>query len=113
MSTLYNLLTSPFGLPISPLWEWFILLVVGEVVHEIAWSASPGGRLGSIIYWVTKFFAFLSVWALLYGIITAIQFVMLHWIWFTVGGALLLTVTIAVIYLHKKKGEKSDAKNER
>ena len=43
----YTLLTDPLGLPIEPLWEYVILLIVGEIVHEIAWNASPGGRLGS------------------------------------------------------------------
>ena len=108
MSTLYNLLTSPFGLPINPLWEWVILLVVGEVVHEIAWNASPGGRFGSIIYWVTKILAFIAIWAILYGIITAIKFVILHWIWFTVGGGVLLAATLGWIIWHKKKGVKNN-----
>jgi hypothetical protein len=112
MSTLYNLLTSPFGLPISPIWEWLILLVVGEVVHEIAWSASPGGRFGSIVYWATKFLAFLAIWAILYGIITAVRFIVLHWILFTVGGVILLAATIIWIIWHKKKGVKSNARDE-
>ena len=112
MSTLYNLLTSPFGLPISPIWEWLILLVVGEVVHEIAWSASPGGRFGSIVYWATKFLAFLAIWAILYGIITAVRFIVLHWILFTVGGVILLAATIIWMIWHKKKGVKNDARDE-
>lgn len=112
MSTLYNLLTSPFGLPINPLWEWVILLVVGEVVHEIAWNASPGGRFGSIVYWMTKILAFIAIWAILYGIITAIKFVIMHWIWFTVGGGVLLAATLGWIIWHKKKGVKNDARDE-
>ncbi len=112
MSTLYNLLTSPLGLPIGPVWEWLILLVVGEVVHEIAWSASPGGRFGSFIYWVTKILAFIAIWAILYGIITAVRFIVLHWIWFTVGGVALLVVTVIWIVWHKKKGVKNDEKDE-
>lgn len=112
MSKLFNLLTSPFGLPISPLWEWLLLLVVGEVVHEIAWNASPGGRFGSIIYWVTKFLAFVAIWAILYGMITAIRFVILHWIWFTIGGGLLLTATLGWIIRHKKKDVIKYARDE-
>ena len=112
MSTLYDLLTSPFGLPIHPLLEWAILLVVSEVVHEIAWNISPGGRFGSRIYWVTKLFAFVAIWAILYGIIMAIKFVILHWIWFTVGGGVLLVATLGLIIWHNKKGVKNNEKAE-
>ena len=65
----YTLLTDPLGLPIEPLWEYVILLIVGEIVHEIAWNASPGGTFGSLIYWVTKLIAFVAIWAVLYAII--------------------------------------------
>ena len=76
----YTLLTDPLGLPIEPLWEYVILLVVGEIVHGIAWSASPGGTFGSLIYWGTKLFAFVAIWVALYAIIATVQFVIAHWI---------------------------------
>ena len=106
MGTLYDLLTSPFGLPIPAIWEWVILLAVGEFVHEIAWNVSPGGKFGSLIYWITKFIFFIAIWAILYGIITAIKFVVAHWIWFTVGGVIVLTGTVTWIILYKKKKRK-------
>jgi hypothetical protein len=111
MGAFYNLLTSPFGLPIPAIWEWLILLVVGEIVHEIAWKASPGGRFGSLIYWVTKFISFVAIWAILYGIISAIKFVVAHWIWFTVGGVIALSGTITWIFLYKKKQRKGASKS--
>lgn len=93
----YTLLTDPLGLPIEPLWEYVILLIVGEIVHEIAWNISPGGVLGSPIYWVTKLLAFVLIWAALYAIIAAVQFVIAHWIWFTIGAAILIVASIAFI----------------
>lgn len=108
MSVLYDLITSPLGLPISPIWEWLILLAVGEVVHEIAWQVSPGGTFGSLVYWVTKFLAFVAIWAVLYGVIMAARFVMAHWIWFTVGGAVLLTGVIVWMVYNGRK-EKNNA----
>ena len=110
MSKLYNLLTSPFGLPISPIWEWIILLVVGEIVHEIAWNASPGGRFGSIIYWATKLLAFIVIWAVLYGFFTAVRFIIQYWIWFAAGGAVLL-VGIATYLICRKKGVKKNVQD--
>ena len=91
----YTFLTDPLGLPIEPLWEYVILFIVGEIVHEIAWNISPGGVLGSPIYWVTKLLAFVLIWAALYAIIVAVQFVIAHWIWFTIGAAIIIAVVIA------------------
>ena len=72
-----------------------ILLIVDEIVHEIAWSASPGGTFGSLIYWVTKLPAYVLIWAVLYAIIATVQFVIAHWIWFAIGAAILIAAGIA------------------
>ena len=103
MKFLYTIITNPLALPISPIWEYLILLVAGEIVHEIAWNVSPGGRFGSLIYWVTKLLAFVSVWAILYGVISAIKFVVAHWVWFTIGGLALLIGVILWITVNNKK----------
>ena len=97
----YTLLTDPLGLPIEPLWEYVILLIVGEIVHEIAWSTSPGGTFGSLIYWVTKLIAFVAIWAVLYAIIATVQFVIAHWIWFAIGGGVLVAVAIGLLIYFK------------
>ena len=93
----FTLLSDPLGLPIEPLWEYVILLIVGEIAHEIAWSASPGGTFGSLIYWVTKLPAFVVIWAVLYTIIVAIQFIIAHWIWFAVGAVVLVAIGIILV----------------
>jgi hypothetical protein len=98
----YTLLTDPLGLPIAPLWEYVILLIVGEIVHEIAWSTSPGGTFGSLIYWVTKLIAFVAIWAVLYAIIAVAQFVIAHWIWFAIGAAIIIAVAIAFATWNRK-----------
>ena len=97
----YILLTDPLGLPIEPLWEYIILLIVGEVVHEIAWNVSPGGTFGSLIYWVTKLIAFVAIWAVLYAVIAVIKFIIVHWIWFVIGGGTLVAVTIGLMIYYK------------
>lgn len=93
----YTLLTDPLGLPIEPLWEYVILLIVGEIVHEIAWSTSPGGTFGSLIYWITKLLAFVAIWAVLYAVIAVIKFIIAYWIWFAIGAGVLIAVIIAVV----------------
>lgn len=114
---LYELFTSPLGLPIDPIWEWLIILAVGELAHEIAYWVSPGGKeFGSFIYWTTKFLTFIAMWAVLYGIIVAIQFVAKYWVWFLSVGcgiAAMAGIVIWIVkYKKKKKGDrKSDEKN--
>ena len=97
----YSLLTDPLGLPIEPLWEYLILLVVGEIVHEIAFYVSPGGTFGSLIYWVTKLIAFATIWAVLYAIIAIIKFIIAHWIWFAIVGGVLLAAAVGLIIYAK------------
>ena len=99
----YTLLTDPLGLPIEPLWEYIILLIVGEVVHEIAWNVSPGGPFGSLIYWVTKLIAVVVIWTVLYAIIAVIQFVVAYWIWFAIGGVVLIAIIIALVIWNRKQ----------
>lgn len=55
LKILYTIFTDPLGLPIAPVWEFVILLIVGEIVHEIAYWVSPGGTFGSLIYWIKTF----------------------------------------------------------
>ena len=103
LKLLYTLFTDPLGLPIEPLWEYVILLIVGEIVHEIAWNTSPGGTFGSLIYWVTKLLAFVIIWAVLYAIIATIQFIIAYWIWFAIGAAVLIAIVITwVIWKNKR-----------
>ena len=93
----YTLLTDTLGLPIEPLWEYVILLIVGEFVHEIAWNTSPGGLFGSLIYWVTKLIAFVVIWLALYVIISIIKFIIAYWVWFAVGAGIFAVVGIAYL----------------
>lgn len=88
----YTLLTDPLGLPLDWFWEYIILTILGWVVHEIAWSVSPGGTFGSLVYWGTKLLVFVLIWAILYIIISALTFVIAHWIWFLCGAVFVSTI---------------------
>ena len=101
LKLLYTLLTDPLGLPIEPLWEYIILLIVGEIVHEIAFSISPGGTFGSLIYWFSKVIVFVVIWAVLYVIIASIQFIIAHWIWLVIGGGMLVAALIGLLIFSK------------
>ena len=99
----YTLLTDPLGLPLEPLYEYIALLILGEIVHEIAWKASPGGTFGSLIYWITKLFAFVAIWAVLYGLITAVKFVIAHWVWFAAGAIIVALLAVVAVFVVKKR----------
>ena len=103
LKNLYEILVSPLGLPINPIWEYVIIFIVGEIAHEVAFWISPGGRFGSLIYWVSKFLVFVAVWIVLYVVILVVKFIINNWIWFIIGGIILLIVSIILIIIFKKK----------
>lgn len=69
MSIIFDLLTSPFGLPINPLLEYLLLAVLGTMAFHIGWEASPGGVFGSLIHWAVRFVVWVLMWAVLYAVI--------------------------------------------
>ena len=98
-SILFALLTDPLGLPISPLWEYLILLVISEIAFRIAWKASPGGFGGSTIHWTVRIIAFVIMWAITYAVIWAIKFIIAHWIPIVcvAAGIIIIGITVAII----------------
>ena len=106
LKIIYEILINPLTLPINPIWEYFILIVLGEVAHEIAFYVSPGGKYGSIIYWVTKIPCFFIIWLVTYILIVVIQFFVANWIWCLIISIILTSLIIIIYYLvmkHKKK----------
>lgn len=98
-SFLFDRLTDPLGLPISPLWEYLILAVIGAVAFGIAWDASPGGEWGSEIHWGVRLIAFFALWAITYAAIWLVKQIIAYWIPIvSVAGAIaVITVTIIII----------------
>lgn len=103
---IFELLTDPLGLPIEPLWEYVILLVLNEVAFLIAWNASPGGKNGSKIHWAVRLPSFFVLWAVAYGAIVAAKWIYHNWIIVlaAVSAIIVISVIITIIVLHKKKG---------
>ena len=87
---LFELLTSPLGLPIDAIWEYLILLVIGAVAFKIGWEISPGGPFGSLIHWSVRGVTFVVLWTIAYGIIATVK-------WIIANPATTLTIVIAVI----------------
>ena len=102
-SFIFERLTDPLTLPINPLWEYVILLIIGKIAFKIAWDASPGGFFGSTIHWSVRAIAMVAIWAVTYAVIVAGQFVIVHWIPIVciAGGLAVLGISIAMAYRYK------------
>lgn len=102
-SFIFDLITDPLALPLSPLWEYLILLILGTIAFHIAWEASPGGFGGSAIHWFVRTVAFVVMWAVAYAIIAAAKFVIAHWIPIAcaIGGVAIAGVIPAIILRQK------------
>ena len=84
LSGLFELITYPLSLPISPLWDWIIMGLVGSISFMITYrfvgilkyeaGISNSGIL-SIIHWIVRFVIYFGVWAILCEIIKAIQWI--------------------------------------
>ena len=84
MKLLFDFLTSPLGLPISPIYEWLILFIIGEIAFRVAFRAVgelydadfiSGRSIGSIIHWSIRLVIFVAFWAVAYGVIAVAKFV--------------------------------------
>ena len=101
LKLLCEIIIDPLGLPLSPIWEYIILIVLGELAHLIAFYISPGGRFGSIIYWISKLPIYIVVWVITYIIISLIKFLIEYWIIFII--LILIVVIIIFISLIKNR----------
>ncbi len=102
---LFELITNPLGLPINPIWEYVILLVLNEIAFQIAWNASPGGKWGSEIHWAVRLPMFIILWAVVYGIIAAVKWVCANWILIVaiIGGIAVICGIVAIVLLNRRK----------
>lgn len=98
-SFIFELMTDPLALPISPLWEYLILMLLGEIAFRIAWEASPGGFGGSAIHWFVRTISFVLMWVVAYAIIAAAKFVRAHWVPIVcvIGGLAVAGIILAIV----------------
>lgn len=82
MSVIFDLLTSPLGLPINPLYEYVIMFVVGVISFRLAYKAVGelmlgNGFLNSLFHWIIRFIIFVVLWAILHGVCQVLNFIVL------------------------------------
>ena len=107
-SFIYEKLTDPLGLPISPLYEYLILAIIGLAAYKIAYSAVGGmyriGEIssktaGSACHWLIRFIVLVVIWAITYGIIELAKLIMAHWVIIisALAGILLIAGIITIV----------------
>ncbi len=104
----FELLQSPLNLPISGIWEYFILLALNLVVYRIAFDISPGGDFGSLIHWIVRILLFLLLWSVLWLLITVVSWIIVNWVVVLVISICILLCLCGTYYWINKKDEKKE-----
>ena len=108
---LFEQATDPLTLPISPVAEWIVLLIINELVYRMAYgmvgdlysSGCISGRAaGQLAHWPLRTLCFLVVWGIVSAVIIIGQFVVEHWIVITVGILALVGLSIACWMVSRK-----------
>ena len=108
---LFEQATDPLTLPISPVAEWIVLLIINELVYRMAYgmvgdlysSGCINGRTaGQLAHWILRTLCFLIVWVIVSAVIIVGQFIMEHWIAITVGILVVVGVSIACWMVSRK-----------
>lgn len=69
MNYIFDLLVSPFGLPINPVQEYILLAIVGGIAFLLAYRLA--GRFGmdsrerKVLHWTFRFIIFIALWVMI------------------------------------------------
>ena len=113
MSEIFDLIVDPLGLPISAIWEWIILLIIGEIAYRLAYGVVGdvygGGFIsssGAILHWIIRLVFFVMIWAATYVVIVGCKFVYANRkIILIIGGIALVILVIYLLIKHLKKNK--------
>lgn len=105
MKFIFELLTSPLGLPIPWYAEYIILVVVNTVAFILAFAAVGelytghvihGKKTGHVLHWIIRIAAFFVLWAVLYGLIALVKLCIAHWVWVVSILGALIVISLAI-----------------
>lgn len=92
---MFALPADPLGLPVNDLWEYGILAVIGLITFAIGWEVPVGGLFGWIIHWAVRLLLFFVLWAAVYALLAAVQWVIAHLV--LVCGTVIMAIAVIVI----------------
>ena len=109
-SFIFDKVTDPLTLPIHPLWEWFILGVIGFIAYKVAYrkvgnlyraEIISGRFAGSLCHWIIRFLIFVPIWAVVYWTIVFVQWIVAHWIVAIIIAVSAVLLGITIKFAHK------------
>ena len=109
MKAIFEFLKLPLSLPINPVWDFIITLILGEIAFWIAYTvAGAVGRDGGsrrAVHWLVRIPLYFVLWIVVCGIICLVNFIKANWTWVLLGFGIAATVGIAIIIAirHAKK----------
>ena len=110
MSTLWDFLKLPLSLPISPIWDFIICLILEEIAYKIAFSYA--GEYGSTsnergcLHWLIRIPLYLIIWIVVCGIILTVRFVTKNWIWILIVFGIIILAGVIVLLVNRNKKQK-------
>ena len=111
-SFIFDKLTDPLDLPL-PLWQqWLILGIIGLIAFALSFKVVGGmydngeissGFAGTLFHWIIRFFLFVALWTVTYGVIVIGKFIYAHWVLALIVVAGLIVIGVVVWLIHRKK----------
>ena len=117
MSKIVDLIIDPLSLPLSPILEWIILLIIGEIAYRLAYGVvgeaySDGfissSSVGSILHWIVRLFFFIVVWGITYCLIEGCKFVYANRKIIIIIGSIALCILLIVMIIKQNSKKKEE-----
>lgn len=121
MSAIFDFIVDPLSLSLSPIWEWLILLIIGEISYRVAFYAVgnlyrdgwiTGSGAGSILHWLIRLPVYVFIWLIIEAAIEGIKWVSVNKkILLIIGSAALLILIIYFLVIRLKNKNEQEASN--
>ena len=111
MKALFDFLTLPLSLPISPVWDFVICIIIGEIAYWVAYAFAGAHGMSSngrwALHWAMRIPLYFVLWLLTCAIIAVVSFVRANWVWVLVilGLAAAAGVAFLVIRFRMQEGK--------
>jgi hypothetical protein len=106
---LFEQVTDPLTLPISPVAEWIVLLIINGLVYRMAYclvgdlysfGCISGSAVGKVAHWILRTICFFIIWGVVSAVIIVGQFVINNWMAITIGTLVLVGLWIVSRKVH-------------
>ena len=101
---IFELVTDPLGLPIEWYYEVLVLALIGALAFRVAFDkvgdlyrgTISGKEAGSFFHWLIRTIVFVAIWAVTYGAIKIVKFVIVYKWYFIIGISGIAVVVLGV-----------------